>query len=118
MSDIGAGIHNLDSYRKKAIGITESTHLALKSGGGGGTFDGMEGRVAKLETLMDVVRTDVGALKSDVRDVRDRLIRLEEKVAHLPSKGFIVTAITTALALITAITLFQGKIQSLLNIPN
>ena len=76
----------------------------------------MESRVAKLEALTDVVRTDVGALKADVRDVRDRVIRLEEKVNHLPSKGFIVTATTAPLALLAAIVLLQGKLQSLVGL--
>lgn len=85
----------------------------LKSSGGGGTSDGMEGRIAKLEAHMETVRSDIGSLKADVRDVRDRMTRLETKVDHLPSKGFVVTATTVALTLIAAITLFQTKLQVL-----
>lgn len=90
---------------------------SLKPPGGGDSSGGME-RVAKLETLMDVVRTDIAGLKTDVRDVRDRLIRLEERVNHLPSKGFIVTATSATLALIGAIVLFQSKLQTLLGLSH
>lgn len=88
----------------------------LSGSGGGGTFDGMEARVSKLETLMDVVRTDVGTLKTDVRDVRDRLIRLEERVTHLPTKGWAVGAIVTLVGLITAVVTLAPKLQSLFGI--
>ena len=87
-----------------------------KKDGGDGTSGGMEGRVAKLEALTDVVRADVASLKVDTRDVRERLVRLEERVSHLPTKGFIITTTTTIFALLTGIVLFQGKLQGLLRL--
>lgn len=86
---------------------------ALPPSGGGGTSGGMEARIAKLEADMEYVRRDVGDLRGDMRDVRDRLGRLEERVGHLPSKGFVVTATTASLALLTALVVFQGKLQAL-----
>ena len=86
---------------------------ALKSAGGGGTSGGMEGRVAKLEAHVETLRADVRT-KKDVGDIRTGLATLTERVAHLPGKGFVVTATTTTIALLTGIILFGDKIQTLL----
>lgn len=73
----------------------------------------MEVRLARLEAFTEVIRAEVTGLRSDSREVRDRLIRLEEKVAHLPSKGFIfTTAIAIVMGLTAAIT-FQEKLRAL-----
>ncbi|WP_372422654.1 hypothetical protein [Salinarimonas chemoclinalis] len=47
---------------------------------------------------MKHIRGDVGELRTDMRDVRDRLTRLEERVSHLPTKSW---SIMIAAALIT-----------------
>jgi hypothetical protein len=41
---------------------------------------------------------------------------LAERVSHLPTKGFIVTAVMAVLTLIAALILFQNQIQTLLKI--
>jgi hypothetical protein len=43
----------------------------LNQGGGGGTFNGMEARVAKLEAAVEHIQRDTGEIKTDVRSVRD-----------------------------------------------
>jgi hypothetical protein len=43
----------------------------LKSGGGGGTSDGMEPRVAKLEAAVEHIQRDTTDIKTDVRTLRD-----------------------------------------------
>ena len=43
----------------------------LQPPGGGGTFDGMEPRVAKLEAAVEHIQRDIGDIKSDVRALRD-----------------------------------------------
>jgi outer membrane murein-binding lipoprotein Lpp len=149
----------------------------LQSGGGGGTYDGMETRVAVLETHVVHIREDIGdlkanvstlmtdvsslksdvsvvksdvstlraevsSLKSDVKDIRSDLGKmsdkfgssiealndkfgssietlkvdlatLKERVNHLPSKGFIVSATLSTLAVMTALILFQDHIKAL-----
>jgi hypothetical protein len=67
----------------------------------------MEATVCFMEKSLNETRTDV-------RDIRDRTIRLEEKVNHLPSKGFIVSAVLTSSAVFTALILFQDKIAKLI----
>lgn len=83
----------------------------------------MEPRVAVLETKMDQVCKEVGDLKNAVAGIDGRLRSVEiglatltERVAHLPSKGFIVAATATTLALLTALIVFQGHIQRLLRL--
>ena len=81
----------------------------------------MEARVAILETKLDHVQSDVTDLKSRAVKVDERLggvevklATLTERVAHLPSKGFIVTTVLLFGSLFTAITVFADKIQALL----
>jgi archaellum component FlaC len=102
----------------------------LQSGGGGGTFDGMEARVAILETHVEYIRRDIGELKADVSEIRRdlsgmkddfksdvegvkvQLATLTERVNHLPSKGFIVTATLSSLSAIAALIMFQDHIKA------
>jgi hypothetical protein len=65
------------------------------------------------------MRADVGSLKSgqaqlvtDLAGVRTSLATLTERVAHLPSKGFIVGAVITGLAVIAGVTAFITKLAS------
>ena len=71
----------------------------MKSGDGGGTFDGMEPRIAKLEALSETVARDLGDIKSDVRELRrdartdfrtlfGALIAVALGLAGLMAKGF------------------------------
>jgi hypothetical protein len=73
-------------------------------------------RIAKLETLMDVVRSDLGALKSDMRDMRERMVRLEERVSHLPTKGWAVGALVTMLGLVGTLVTLAPKLQAFFGI--
>jgi hypothetical protein len=71
--------------------------------------------VAKLQSDGEYIKRDLGEVRNDTKDVRDRLTRLEERVAHLPSKGFIVLVVTTGLVisvgLATAITGLQNYLS-------
>lgn len=71
----------------------------LKPGGGDGTFDGMEARVAKLEAAMEHIERDVGDIKTDIRGLRGdqksdfrllfgALITVALGLAALMAKGF------------------------------
>lgn len=60
--------------------------------GGGGNDGGMEPRIARLEALAERSGNDLSEIRQDMRDSRDRLIRLEEKVSHLPTKTSIFIA--------------------------
>ncbi len=75
----------------------------------------MEARVAKLEATIEHMHSDLSQVKSDLRDVRDRVPVVEVKIDHLPSKGFIVGCVLTALALGTAIIGYADQIKAFLN---
>ena len=89
---------------------------ALKNGGGGGTSGGMESRVAKLEAHVETLRSDVSAIKKDVGDIRVSFATMAERVAHLPGKGFVITATTTTIMTLTGIVVFGEKIRVLLGL--
>ena len=56
--------------------------------------------IAKLQSDGEHTKAHIGELRTDVRDLRDRMARLEERVSHLPSKGFIVGVVTSALLIV------------------
>lgn len=82
---------------------------ALKGGGGGGTFDGMESRVNRIESRLDTVGDRVGKVETT-------LATLTERVSHLPSKDFIVKTVVGTGAVLAAVSVFGEKIQNLLGI--
>ena len=69
--------------------------------------------IAKLQSDAEYIKRDVSELRTDVCDVRDRLARLEERVLHLPGKGFIVVVVTTALVIIGGLVTIAPKLQAL-----
>jgi hypothetical protein len=70
--------------------------------------------IVKLQSDAEYIKRDVSELRTDVRDVRDRMARLEERVLHLPGKGFIVMVVTTALVIIGGLVTIAPKPQALL----
>ncbi|MEM6728714.1 MAG: hypothetical protein AAF618_09455 [Pseudomonadota bacterium] len=81
------------------------------------TRDGVEVRMARIEADLAHLSSDVGALRSDTRDARDRVIALEVKVDHLPTKGFIVSTMLTALAVVAALVAYGDAIRGFLAAP-
>lgn len=73
----------------------------------------MEARIAKLEAGVSHMERDVGELRADMRDVRDRLISVEKTMA---TKGFVFSVYTIVSGLLAAIILFQHQIQTLLGV--
>src|SRR5687767_6708476 len=53
---------------------------ALKPGGGGGTSDGMEARIARLEAHVETLRSESAATRTDITDMRVSLATLTERV--------------------------------------
>ena len=87
---------------------------ALKAGRGDGTSNNMEARVARLEAHVEILRADSTATRADVSGIRVSLATLEERVAHLPSKGFVVTAAAGIVALLSSFILFGEKLKALI----
>lgn len=68
--------------------------------------------IAKIQSDGEYIKRDLGELRSDMRELRDRMKAIEVKVDHLPSKSHIAVVVTTALViavgLATAITGLQN----------
>ena len=71
----------------------------LKAAGGGGTSDGMEARMAKVEAALDHIGRDMTDVKIDIRSLRDHartdfrvlfgaVIAVALGLAALMAKGF------------------------------
>jgi len=96
---------------------------ALKGGGGSGTSDPMEARVARLEAHVETLRSDVAdlrvavaALTEKVAVLTEKVAVLTERVAHLPGKGFVVTANMTAIGLFGGLILLGERLKALAGI--
>ena len=98
--------------RSEADDTTGQPSRPSTTGGGGGTYDGMESRIARLEASTAHMERDVGELRFDMKSVLERLTRLEERVGHLPGKGYIDARIIVLLAAVAALVTFQQQIQS------
>jgi hypothetical protein len=126
-----AKLASIDGGKEDLADLLKRVEQKLKSGDGGGTYDGMEARVARLEASTTHIERDVSELRSDMKEVRDRTLRLEGKIDHLdqridhldqkigllPGKGYIVTALLTTLAVIAGLIAFQQQIQSFTTRP-
>lgn len=73
----------------------------LKSGGGGGTSDGMDPWQTSVEKRLD-------GFDGRLRTVEVQLATLVERVSHLPTKSYFVTVVTAA----TAVLMFADKIKA------
>jgi hypothetical protein len=115
--------HNLPRKRtmpppKQILGKREayavSSETSSTSGGNGG--DGIMERVAVLENKVGRIETDISEMRSDVKSIDTRLTRLEVKVDHLPSKGWVDTRLIFLLGALGAIITFQNQIQTWLGL--
>jgi hypothetical protein len=68
--------------------------------------------IAKIQTDGEHIKSDLGEMRTDIRDLRDRMARLETEVKHLPSKEFIVTVVVVALGIIGGLLTIAPKLQS------
>jgi len=66
--------------RRANVGWRRSPPRGLRTGGGGGTFDDMEQRVAKLES-------DVGEIKAILGRLEPMIIRIDEQLRHVASSA-------------------------------
>ena len=79
----------------------------------GRSLDVLHTEIVKIQVDGDYTKKFLGELQTDMRDVRDRMAKLEVRVDHLPSKGFIVGVVVLALTLIGALVTIAPKLQSL-----
>ncbi|GEM_PF-2654884 len=75
----------LQKQRNETDSIASEVSKTLKSGGGGGTFDGMEARVIALEALAKQTNEKLDKLIERSVKVEVDLARLDGKVTALPN---------------------------------
>src|SRR5579862_5215848 len=80
---------------------------------GGRLSDILHVEIAKIQSDGEYLKRDLTETRADMRDVRDRMTRLEVRVDHLPSKGFIVAAVITSLTIAGALVALAPMIQTL-----
>ena len=68
--------------------------------------------IAKIQEGNEYVKRDLSEVRNDMKDVRDRAARLEVKVDHLPSKGFIITVVAIALTILGGLATIAPKLQN------
>jgi hypothetical protein len=74
------------------------------------SHDILQTEIAKIQVDGEYTKRFLGDLQVDMRDMRDRMAKLEVRVDHLPSKGFIVAVVTTSLAIAMALLTVAPKI--------
>jgi hypothetical protein len=68
--------------------------------------------LAKLQSDGEHLKRDLGETRTDMKDVRDRMARLEVRVDHLPSKEFIATVVVIALGIVGGLLTIAPKLQT------
>jgi hypothetical protein len=96
-SEPGVGQPSRDAFRTSDIVLTE---------------------IAKLQNDGEYTKRDLGEMRTDMRDVRDRLTRLEERVGHLPRKGFIIVVVTTSLLIVGGLLTIAPRLQGLVGLSS
>lgn len=87
--------------RLRELRELESRHRereTLHGGGGGGTSDGMEPRIARLESDMEHVKKAIERIDGklgDITTLKVDVATLKERVAHLPTKDELGTKLRT-----------------------
>jgi len=93
----------LTAQREVGAMYAELKRFGDASGGGGS--GPVDDRLNRLEGRVDKV-------SDELSEVKVNLATLTERIAHLPSKGFIVTTTMTSLALIAALVVFADNIKA------
>lgn len=73
-------------------------------------------RLNEILARLDL-RDDIRETRADMRDIRERLTRMEQSVARLPGKGFVVMIAILALIVVFGLIAFQRPIASLVGQP-
>ncbi|MBN9601844.1 MAG: hypothetical protein J0G33_02825 [Afipia felis] len=109
-NNVSGSVTNLDDYRRSG---SREAEPALKSGGGGGTFDGMEPRVAalekgfeRIEKKLDTLLTDVAEMKGQLKGMPSAIAfgELKGRVDSLPTTAKVASLLGIAVAIVTLIT--------------
>src|SRR5262249_52322918 len=78
---------SFELLRQQNLKLEQEKREALKNGGGGGRFDGMEPRIAKLESGMTDIKVSLSRIEESLKAVAlsSDLKELKGKVDTLPT---------------------------------
>ncbi len=91
-ADVGSGQPTIDSGRISDVMLTE---------------------IAKIQSDGEYLKRDLSETRGDMRDIRDRMTRLEVRVDHLPSKGYIAAVVVLSLTIIGGLLTVATMLQRL-----
>ena len=90
----------------------------LRSGSGAGKVDYMEARIASIEAHVDHMRDDLGDMRLDLREVTKSvgvagsdMRELDARIASLPGKGWMFTAMLFFTIVICAVIIYLEQIR-------
>ena len=78
---------------------------------GDGGMPHYDHRIDEILARLDL-KEDTREVRSDMRDIRERLTRQEEAVARLPGKGFVVLVAILSLIVVAALVAYQPQLQA------
>lgn len=79
---------------------------ALQTGGGGGTFDGMEPRVKALEVRADLSDQRLGRIEGKLDELIGKVATMEGEVRRLPGYPGLITILGVLVAVVAALIKF------------
>ena len=94
-------------------GVPVDADEPLKGGGGGGTFDGMEARVAKLESGVDELKKSIAEGRVEnakaFGKLETTLAGIEERTKHLATKWEVVIILGVMTGLIGGVVALTAR---------
>jgi uncharacterized protein (DUF3084 family) len=72
-----------------------------------------QGIRSEMKEMRGEFRGEILSVRGEIGGIGERVTRLEERVAHLPGKGFIVAVVSTALVLVGAATTIMPRLQAM-----
>ena len=84
--------------------------ITARSGGGGGEGGHVDHRISRLETQTDRLGDKVERQGERIGGVEIQLATLTERVAHLPSKGFILSALATSVGVVSGLAIIAQRL--------
>lgn len=70
----------------------------------------------KLEAHGESLKSDIAAIGADLANISGNLDLLTERVARLPTKGFLISATMIQIALLSGVILFGEKLKAMLEL--
>ena len=83
-------------------------------GGNGGGDDGVKVWRESVEKRLDSLDRRQSSIEQELSAIKVSVGKIETEIKHLPSKGFIVTALLMTLGIMVAIATFWSRIASLI----